>query len=74
VKYNVTCGFSVWVKHNENGDRYQEKRTLNFVFFDDIPNAVRHSVAEDFFLRLNAASRASQNAIEFLVSEYPKAV
>ncbi|KAI6176394.1 hypothetical protein M3Y97_00793400 [Aphelenchoides bicaudatus] len=66
--YHAVCGYSVWMKHADNGDRYQEKRTLNFVFFDDIPDAVRHSVAEDYFLRLNAASRLSKDAVEFLMN------
>jgi hypothetical protein len=47
---------------------FQEKRTLNFVFLDDIPDAVRHSVAESYFLQLNAATSLSKDAVEFLMN------
>jgi hypothetical protein len=47
---------------------FQEKRTLNFVFQDDIPEAVRHSVAENYFLQLNAATSLSKDAVEFLMN------
>lgn len=38
----------------------------NVLFRDDIPSAVGHSVAEDFFLRVTNASRSSRDAVEFL--------
>jgi hypothetical protein len=39
---------------------------LEFLFQEDIPIAVRHSVAEDFFLKLTSAS--GRDSIEFLMN------
>ncbi|CAD5214225.1 unnamed protein product [Bursaphelenchus okinawaensis] len=62
---HVTCGYSVWVTP-EDAPRYQEKRTLDFIFYDHVSKTGRHDTAKEFFVGVTGSK--SRDAVTFLIN------
>ncbi|CAD5219609.1 unnamed protein product [Bursaphelenchus xylophilus] len=62
---HVTCAYSVWVTP-EDAPRYQEKRTLDFIFRDHVSKTGRHDTAKEFFVGVTGSK--SRDAVTFLIN------